>query len=46
MRAVVLRVGAGRGAAERKAGGVVHLRGGRLAAVAVTANAIEGVLRR
>lgn len=46
--AVVLCVSSGRGAAEGEAGGAVHLRGGRLAAaaVAVTANPTEGVLRR
>lgn len=48
VRAVVLCVCSGWGAAKSKARGVVHLRGGRLAAatVAVTANAAERVLRR
>lgn len=48
VRAVVLRVTAGRGAAKSEAGRAVHLWGGRLAAatVAVAANTAEGVLRR
>lgn len=47
--AVVLRVSSRRRAAKSEARGAVHLRGGRLvaaAAVAVTADAAEGVLRR
>lgn len=47
--AVVLRVSSRRRAAKREARGAVHLRGGRLvaaAAVAVAADAAEGVLRR
>ena len=48
VRAVVLCVSSGRGAAESKARGVVHLWGRCLAAaaVAVAANTTEGVLRR
>lgn len=46
VRAVVLRVSSGWGAAKSEARGAVHLRGGCLAtaAVAVAANATEGVL--
>lgn len=46
--AVVLRVSSRRGATKSKAWGAVHLWGGRLAAaaVAVAANAAEGILRR
>lgn len=48
MCAVVLCVSSGWGAAKSEAWGAVHLRGGCLAAaaVAVAANATEGVLRR
>ena len=46
VRAIVLS--SGWGATKSKARGAVHFRGGRLAAaaMAVTANAAEGVLRR
>ncbi len=47
VRAVVLCVSSGWGAAKSKARGAVHLRGGCLTAatVAVAADATEGVLR-